>query len=120
MKSFIKRRDLLMLFRNNRRNFYKNAQLQMQQLQINEQYVLLSLDVDENIKLLRSMYKNCFDVTFRTFLINGQIKAVLVYIEGLSSVEEVECYVLAPLMAETANGIHSPRELLEKKYMFQK
>ncbi len=115
MKSFIKRRDLLMLFRNNRRNFYKNAQLQMQQLQINEQYVLLSLDVDENIKLLRSMYKNCFDVTFRTFLINGQIKAVLVYIEGLSSVEEVECYVLAPLMAETANGIHSPRELLEKK-----
>lgn len=92
----------------------------MQQSQINEQYVPLSPDVDENIKFLRSMYQNCFDVTFRTFLINGQIKAVLVYIEGLSSMEEVENYVLAPLMAETANGVHSPRELLEKKIHISK
>lgn len=59
-------------------------------------------------------------MVFRTFFISGQTKAVLVYVEGLSSVEEIEGYVLTPLMSETETGVHSPRELLEKKYIFQR
>ncbi|MEB9686139.1 hypothetical protein P4J24_30625 [Bacillus anthracis] len=35
---------------------------------------------------------------------NGKIQDALAYLEGLSSMEEVESYVLAPLMAEIANG----------------
>ncbi len=55
-----------MLFRKVRRRFHKLKQLYTDQ-QINEQQVLLSLDLDENLQVLRSIYQDCFDVVFRTF-----------------------------------------------------
>ncbi|MDM5154505.1 spore germination protein [Bacillus sp. DX1.1] len=109
-----------MLFRSERKRLQRGKQLHTQQSQVARQQVPLSSDLDENLRVLRSMYQDCFDVVFRTFFISGQTKAVLVYVEGLSSVEEIEGYVLTPLMSETETGVHSPRELLEKKIHISK
>ncbi|WP_227938974.1 spore germination protein [Alkalihalobacillus deserti] len=58
----------------------------------------LSSDLNINITNLRSIYDNCSDVVFRSFLIEGKEKAVLLYIDGLSNVEELNDNVLTPLM----------------------
>lgn len=107
-----------MLFRKNRKRSHQQKQLNTQQ--VTEQQVLLSSDLDENLQVLRSMYQDCFDVVFRTFLISGQTKAVLVYVEGLSNIEEIDDHVLAPLMSETEGRGRSPREMLEKKIHISK
>jgi hypothetical protein len=69
----------------------------------------LSADINENLRVLRSIYANCSDVIFRTFLIGGIKKAVLVYIEGLSNTEEIDRSVLGPLMdhAAEANNVRA-------------
>ncbi|HDR8522637.1 spore germination protein [Bacillus toyonensis] len=92
----------------------------MQQLQVNGKQVLLSSDLNENLQALRSIYDNCFDVVFRTFLIGGQTKGVLVYIEGLSNSEEIDKNVLPPLMSETEKGVRSLYEMLEEKIHISK
>ena len=108
------------MFRNNRKRLLKQKQLQTQQLPVAGQQDLLSSDLDENLQVLRSMYQDCFDVAFRTFLISGQTKAVLIYVEGLSNIEEIDDHVLTPLMSETEGMGRSPRGMLEKKIHISK
>lgn len=104
------------MFRNNRKRFrlYKENQIHAQQ------QVLLSSDLDENLQMFHSIYQDCFDVVFRTFLIGGHTKAVLVYVDGLSNGEELDEHVLAPLMSETEGRVCSPYELLEEKIHISK
>ncbi|RBW70094.1 spore germination protein [Bacillus taeanensis] len=66
-----------------------------------KQQDLLSMDLAENLQILSSSYKDCSDVIFRPFLIGGQLKAQLIYIEGLSNIQEIDANVLSPLMRET-------------------
>lgn len=54
-------------------------------------------DLNKNITALQSIYENCSDVIFHSFLIGGKEKAVLIYVEGLSNVEELNENVLSPL-----------------------
>ncbi|GAB7389012.1 hypothetical protein BSNK01_28500 [Bacillaceae bacterium] len=61
----------------------------------------LSYDVDKNVGMLQTFYADCYDVVFHPFYIGGQQKAVLVYIEGFTNVEEVDENLLAPLMSES-------------------
>ncbi|MGO4886795.1 spore germination protein [Anaerobacillus sp. MEB173] len=63
----------------------------------------LSSDLYTSINALQSIYENCSDVVFRPFLIEGNDKAVLVYINGLTDVEEVNANVLTPLMKTDNN-----------------
>ncbi|MDP4156858.1 MAG: spore germination protein, partial [Bacillota bacterium] len=58
----------------------------------------LSKNLQENVTSLQSIYNNCPDVIFRMFLIGNSLKAVLIYIEGLSNLEEIDKNVLSPLM----------------------
>jgi hypothetical protein len=58
----------------------------------------LSKNLQENTTSLQSIYNNCPDVIFRTFLIGNDRKAVLIYIEGLSNIEEIDKNVLSPLI----------------------
>jgi len=102
-----------MLFRKSRKKFHKPKQT-------TEQPVLLSSDLDENLQVLRSIYQDCFDVVFRKFFIGGQTKAVLIYIDGLSNIEEIDENVLAPLISETEERVHSSREMLKKKIHISK
>jgi hypothetical protein len=75
----------------------------------------LSTDINENLRVLRSIYANCSDVIFRTFLIGGNKKAALVYIEGLSNTEEIDRSVLGPLMDAAAGEANNVSALFEKK-----
>ncbi|GHI00310.1 spore germination protein [Neobacillus kokaensis] len=59
--------------------------------------VPLNPDLNKNIDILKSAYKDCSDVVIREFLIAGSVNAVLLYIDGLSNTEEVDQHVLMPL-----------------------
>jgi hypothetical protein len=63
---------------------------------------LLSGELNENLQLLQNIYADCSDVIFHNFLIGDQTKAVLIYIDGLTNVEEVDQHVLAPLQQDFA------------------
>lgn len=68
---------------------------------------------EQNVTIFRSIYQNCSDVLFRSFLLFGQRKAVIIYIQGLSDTEGIENFVLTPLMQE--NPKESPDDILENK-----
>ena len=65
--------------------------------------------------MFRSIYQNCSDVMFRSFLLFGKTRAMIIYIEGLSDIEGIENYVLTPFMQETANASPSLNEFFETK-----
>ena len=69
----------------------------------------------QNIETLRSIYDNCSDVVFRSFLLFGKTRAMLIYIDGLSDIEGIEEFVLAPLMQESVDEQQSISEFLEHK-----
>ncbi|MGJ9384412.1 spore germination protein [Salipaludibacillus sp. CF4.18] len=79
----------------------KNELTQSQETKQSNLQNALASDLDENITALRSIYENCSDVVFRSFLIEGKDKAVLLYIEGLSNIEELNDNVLIPLMKKS-------------------
>ena len=114
------RKRLVLLFRNRRKKFLKEKFLYSQKPQVAGQEDSLSSDLDENIQVLNSIYQDCYDVIFKTFLIGGQTKAVLIYIDGLSNIEEIDDHVLSPLMGETDGRVLSSREMLEKKLHISK
>src|SRR5579875_692778 len=67
----------------------------------------LSSHLAENVKALESVYADCSDVKFRHFLIGSHTKAVLIYIDGMSNIEEIDRNMLNPLMKlETENDVH--------------
>ncbi|CRK83271.1 spore germination protein KA [Neobacillus massiliamazoniensis] len=100
------------------RKIRKKFQKEVQPLQVPGQQEQLSSDLDENLDVLRSMYQDCFDVVFKTFLIGGQTNAVLVYIDGLSNIMEIDAHVLTPLMSEGKD--HSLFKLLKEKIHISK
>lgn len=85
------------------------------QQQMAKQQDPLSANLNVNLQLFRDIYEECSDVAFRPFLIGGKANAVLIYIEGLSNIEEMDANVLAPLMQESTGIRNTPNELLEMK-----
>ena len=74
-----------------------------QNIQLNESLdtlpkIPLHPELNQNIEVLKSAYKDCSDVVFREFSIGSSINAVLLYIDGLSNTEEVDQHVLMPLI----------------------
>lgn len=75
----------------------------------------LSNNINDNMQTLQSIYSNCSDVVFRYITIFKKTKALLIYIEGLSNIEEIDKSVLTPLMELNDNHSLSLDELLERK-----
>jgi len=59
---------------------------------------VLQNNIDANIEKFRSIYDNCADVVFRSFLIFEKKLAMIIYIEGLSNDERIEESILTPLI----------------------
>ncbi|MDN4594662.1 spore germination protein [Polycladomyces subterraneus] len=76
---------------------------------------ILSTDLEENLDFFRSIYADSFDVTIRSFLIGGKRNAALIYIVGLSNVEEIHEHILEPLMQEHEAGSDSLFTSLKNK-----
>src|SRR5699024_12661584 len=64
---------------------------------VDEQTPLFN-NLSDNEDTFRSIYKDSSDVIFRPFYIGEQVKAILIYIEGLSNIEEIDDSVLSPLI----------------------
>lgn len=107
------------MFRKNRKRLQKQKKLNTQQPQDAGQQDFLSSDLDKNLQIFQFLYKDSFDVAFRTFFIGGKTKAALVYIDGLSNMEEINDNVLAPLME--AEGVNfNIYDMLEAKIHLSK
>ncbi|QRG65084.1 spore germination protein [Brevibacillus choshinensis] len=75
---------------------------------------LLGKNLAQTEELLRSLYTNCSDIVFRSFLIFGTTPALLIYIDGLANIEELDARVLAPLMAGRGNIEMSTNDFLQR------
>lgn len=71
--------------------------------------------LSQNENKLRAIYENCSDVIFRSFFIGRTEKAILIYIEGLSNIEEIDNSVLSPLMDSKENPVSNINNLIQKK-----
>ena len=63
----------------------------------------LSANLGENESLLRDVYADCADVVFRRFATGDGTNALVLYVDGLTNIEELDRCVLAPLMLQTAD-----------------
>jgi len=71
-------------------------------LQVNnpQPQIGFSENLNETLQLLQAVYADCSDVIFHEFFIGERTKAVLIYIDGLTHIEEVDQHVLAPLQQD--------------------
>ncbi|HHW35770.1 MAG TPA: spore germination protein [Bacillales bacterium] len=76
---------------------------------------LLYENFDQNVEMFDSIYENCLDVMFRSFLLFGQQRAIIIYIGGLSDKEAIENFVLTPSMLRIPNEPQALNEFLENK-----
>jgi spore germination protein KA len=74
----------------------------------------LYIDVEKNLTVLKEIYQKCYDVVFREFWIGGEIKAYLIYIEGLSDDDECNENVLTPLMNAKLGKDKNLEEIVQK------
>jgi hypothetical protein len=80
----------------------------------------LSSQLSVNEKELRRVYSNCVDVVFRPFLIGQRIEALLIYIEGLSNIEEMDKNFLSPLMQLDQANILDIQTIIKEKLSVSK
>ncbi|MEC3196949.1 spore germination protein [Bacillus cereus] len=78
----------------------KNRSLLSQKKEIQKYSQPLSSSLEQNLSFFQMIFADCSDVVFRSFLIGNHIDAVLIYIEGLSDLEEMDNNLLSPLMQE--------------------
>ncbi|KKB34201.1 spore germination protein [Bacillus thermotolerans] len=67
---------------------------------------------NDNVEALRSIYKDCSDVIFRSFSLFGKTRAIVIYMEGLSDVQSLEEYVFTPLTKESTDPPSSLSDFL--------
>src|SRR5699024_9790134 len=81
---------------------------------VDEQTPLFN-SLSDNEDTFRSIYKDSSDVIFRPFYIGEQVKAILIYIEGLSNIEEIDDSVLSPLIKSSMGENYFIDTLIHKK-----
>ncbi|WP_227935592.1 spore germination protein [Alkalihalobacillus deserti] len=106
-----------------RRHKFIEKQRQKEE-QMKSQFDNLSPILTENLETLRLIYSDCSDVVFRPFSIGEQFEAYIIYVEGLSNIEELDTNVLGPLMRESADADNDKdlnfSELVTKKISVSK
>jgi hypothetical protein len=75
------------------------AQLRQVSAPSSEPFVFTS-KLEENEKLLRTIFKDCGDIEFRNFDAGGK-NALIVYLEGMADTFNLERNVIKPLMSQT-------------------
>lgn len=100
--------------RNARKWWRMNKQKLQQQQQKPETSTQIAKELAANEAVLRELYTNCADVVYRSFLIGGSTKALVIYIDGLSNTEELDRSVLSSLMNGKVSKETNARKLVEK------
>ncbi|CAH1207392.1 Spore germination protein B1 [Paenibacillus auburnensis] len=81
----------------------------------NHQSMVLDRDLQQNINQIRTIYAKSSDMVYRSFYIEGQTKAILIYIDGLSDSAGIEKNVITPLMHEITGEATAISQLAERK-----
>ncbi|MCP3773796.1 spore germination protein [Paenibacillus sp. MZ04-78.2] len=55
-------------------------------------------NLDQNMQAMKEQFRNCSDVTYRPIQLQGQLKAILIYIDGMVDTVKLEENVLKPLL----------------------
>lgn len=74
----------------------------------------LSSDLDENVQALNSIYDHCPDVIFNHLWIGGKIKALLIYVKGLTNEEQMDKLLLSPLLQNTFSDTDPIKTILQQ------
>lgn len=90
------------IFRRFRRRKKRKTGVVSQGIDSREESLNTSLhaDFEENRRIFRDLFTDCYDVIFHPFRVGGKVQAELIYIQNMSNVEELNENVLSPLMLE--------------------
>jgi hypothetical protein len=66
-----------------------------------EPFIFTSI-LEENKKLLQTIFKDCSDIKFRNLDAGGK-NAILIYLEGMADTSSIERNVIKPLMSQTGH-----------------
>ncbi|MFS0635305.1 spore germination protein [Mesobacillus foraminis] len=69
-------------------------------------------ELDQNIKVLKELFKDCSDIVFRSFKA-GENKAYIVFVDGLIDSKSIQFHVLEAL-EEIEQELHSAKSVKEK------
>ncbi len=64
------------------------------------QGIHLDKSLDNNIKSIKTIFRDCDDIVYRPFKIAKRFKAELVYMDGMVKIDAVDNFVMKPLMLE--------------------
>jgi DNA mismatch repair ATPase MutL len=68
--------------------------------QSNQANKTISSDISQNEETVKDLFQNCSDFVSRTININGKIKVLLAYIDGLTDTKVMEEMLLKPIIFE--------------------
>lgn len=71
----------------------------------------LSINVQENEQILRSIFKDCSDIVFRPIRCDGETKLLIVYIDGVTDTRILDEAVIKPILLQGAKCTGNPRSL---------
>ncbi|MFT8320677.1 MAG: spore germination protein [Bacillus sp. (in: firmicutes)] len=74
----------------------------------------LSSDLDDNVQKLQSIFETSFDIVFHPFAMANEIKAVVIYVEGLVNIDLLEEHVLTPSLIKNAEQQQSLEERVQE------
>ena len=80
-----------------------------------DQPFVFTAGIDENERLLRTVFRDCDDIKFR-FFNAGNKKALLIYLGEMADTEVIESYVLQPLMNlnQTSRAASNAADIINK------
>ena len=61
---------------------------------------LISSELTQNEQAVKSLFQNCSDFVTRTLYIKGEIKVLLIYIDGLTDTKIIEDMLIKPMILE--------------------
>lgn len=108
MKELIRNvRKLLVKQKTNNKN---HIQKQNSDVQNPDLQNTLEKNFDNNVEMIRSIYNHCSDVVYRLFHITPNLKAMIIYIDGISDTALIDEHVLMPFRRVQGD---EPKSLVE-------
>lgn len=63
-------------------------------------------DLEQNEQAMKELFRNCSDVVYRPIQLNGQMKALLIFIDGMVDTVSLEEIVLKPLITDLSQELN--------------
>ncbi|PZE21378.1 spore germination protein [Paenibacillus xerothermodurans] len=64
----------------------------------------LSADLDANLQYLKLRFKDCSDVVFRNVVVEYDVRATVIFVDGLVNTDQISDHALRPLLYDAVNA----------------